>query len=507
MSGLQEISYFVIDEVDRTLKKITEGIEVFDDQWDKVMTVTGSLKEKCEQDLKKEMKKLQKLREQVKSWASSSDIRDKAPLLEARRSIEVRMEQFKELERELKTKAYSKEGLSKGGRLTHEEQEVEDCKEWVSSSIDDISSQLESVEADFEMLSSTSKKKSKNADKIKSCESKIEIYKKHLEKLELIIRALDNGLVDPSDVNDIQEDVSFFIESNNEPDFYHDDTLYEPLELEEKLAQHGLNLNLDIAGIPKEEDDDDEGVSTTSSKGKKKSKGDDDVEGAKKKKKEKSKKSEQPDQLLAQEQQRQAVLAQQMADLKAKREIQETIESPTKTAAIEPDREVPVDQNPVRRPQIQLPVLDLRQKLSLLDASLVHIPDPSDSERPQAYVPKHPSNTPLMFPTSPPVLFDSPSFIEKLDTDTLFLIFFHQQGTYQQYLAARELKKQSWRYHKKYQTWFQRHEDPTFLSADHEIGTYVYFDYESDWCQRIKTDFTFQYAFLEDEIQMNTNKK
>lgn len=44
---------------------------------------------------------------------------------------------------------------------------------------------------------------------------------------------------------------------------------------------------------------------------------------------------------------------------------------------------------------------------------------------------------------------------DKLNTDTLFLIFYYQQGTYQQYLAARELKKQSWRYHKKYMTWFQ----------------------------------------------------
>lgn len=44
---------------------------------------------------------------------------------------------------------------------------------------------------------------------------------------------------------------------------------------------------------------------------------------------------------------------------------------------------------------------------------------------------------------------------EKLNTDTLFLIFYYQQGTYQQYLAARELKRQSWRFHKKYMTWFQ----------------------------------------------------
>lgn len=51
------------------------------------------------------------------------------------------------------------------------------------------------------------------------------------------------------------------------------------------------------------------------------------------------------------------------------------------------------------------------------------------------------------------------------------------QGTYQQYLAARELKKHSWRYHKKYNTWFQRHEEPKITTDEYEQGTYVYFDF------------------------------
>lgn len=51
------------------------------------------------------------------------------------------------------------------------------------------------------------------------------------------------------------------------------------------------------------------------------------------------------------------------------------------------------------------------------------------------------------------------------------------QNTYQQYLAAKELKKQSWRFHKKYNTWFQRHEEPKVATDDYEQGTYVYFDF------------------------------
>ena len=45
-------------------------------------------KEKYELELKKEIKKLQRLREQIKTWQSSNDIKDKKPLLEARNNIE-----------------------------------------------------------------------------------------------------------------------------------------------------------------------------------------------------------------------------------------------------------------------------------------------------------------------------------------------------------------------------------------------------------------------------------
>lgn len=71
------------------------------------------------------------------------------------------------------------------------------------------------------------------------------------------------------------------------------------------------------------------------------------------------------------------------------------------------------------------------------------------------------------------------------------------QNTYQQYLAAKELKKQSWRYHKKYNTWFQRHEEPKFATDDYEQGTYVYFDFHigNDEMQNGWYDFTQMLPF------------
>lgn len=150
---------------------------------------------------------------------------------------------------------------------------------------------------------------------------------------------------------------------------------------------------------------------------------------------------------------------------------------------------------------------DQLYNLQMLEAAYHKIPLPKDSEQSRSYTPRHPALTPSSYPQAPAELIDNPAFWERLDTDVLFFAFYYQQGTYQQYLAARELKKQSWRYHKKYNTWFQRHEEPKVTTDEYEQGTYVYFDFhilhddfQQGWCQRIKTEFTFEYSYLEDEL-------
>jgi CCR4-NOT transcription complex subunit 3 len=151
--------------------------------------------------------------------------------------------------------------------------------------------------------------------------------------------------------------------------------------------------------------------------------------------------------------------------------------------------------------QHEQPVIG-RQALQMLELSYRNMTESIDSERPKQYRPKTPCMTPSYYPQEPLPIFDTASAFEKFDTDTLFFIFYFQQGTYQQFLAAKELKQQAWRYHKKYLTWFQRHEQPKEITNDHEQGTYVYFDYEtgSGWCQRKKTEFRFEYAYLEEDL-------
>ena len=119
----------------------------------------------------------------------------------------------------------------------------------------------------------------------------------------------------------------------------------------------------------------------------------------------------------------------------------------------------------------------------LLVASRESCPDAPDAERPQHYKPEFRFNTPAHYPQEPLSIFDDPALYEtgRIDTDTLFYIFYYRQGTYQQYLAAKSLKNQSWRFHKQYQTWFQRHEEPKTITEEFEQGTYRFFDYESTW--------------------------
>lgn len=117
-----------------------------------------------------------------------------------------------------------------------------------------------------------------------------------------------------------------------------------------------------------------------------------------------------------------------------------------------------------------------------LAASHATFPDNIDAERPQHYKPLKPCRfTPPHYPQEPLPVFDDQRLYSRIDTDTLFYAFYYRQGTYQQYLAAKALKSQSWRFHKQYQTWFQRHEEPKAITEDYEQGTYRFFDYESTW--------------------------
>jgi CCR4-NOT transcription complex subunit 3 len=142
---------------------------------------------------------------------------------------------------------------------------------------------------------------------------------------------------------------------------------------------------------------------------------------------------------------------------------------------------------------------NLDQVQKMLEGGYASVPQPQDTEKPKYYVPRNPYQTPEYYPQMQNPVLSTVGIFSQLDVETLFYVFYFLPGTYQQYLAAKELKRQSWRFHVKYLTWFQRHSEPQAITEEYEQGVYVYFDWEGSWCQRKKSDFRFEYRYLSED--------
>uniref|UniRef100_A0A0C9S7D0 TSA: Wollemia nobilis Ref_Wollemi_Transcript_13819_1688 transcribed RNA sequence n=1 Tax=Wollemia nobilis TaxID=56998 RepID=A0A0C9S7D0_9CONI len=227
-------------EIDRVLKKVQEGVDVFDSIWNKVYdTENANQKEKFEADLKKEIKKLQRYRDQIKTWIQSSEIKDKKvsasyeqALLDARKLIEREMERFKVCEKETKTKAFSKEGLGQQPKTDPKEKAKSETRDWLNNMVSELESQIDVFEADIEAISV--KKGKTRPPKLTHLEESISRHKAHISKLELILRLLDNDELSPEQVNDVKDFVEDYVERNQDDfeDFNDVDEFYNLLPLD-----------------------------------------------------------------------------------------------------------------------------------------------------------------------------------------------------------------------------------------------------------------------------------
>ena len=169
-------------EITRTLKKIDEGVGIFDELYEKVYDAeTQSQKLKYEGDLKKEIKKLQRHRDSLKTWATNSDIKDKSKIVAARKLIESKMEAFKICEKETKTKAYSKEGLARARELDPEDKKRKETRDWLTEKLEAIKQMIEEAEAELEAAAASSsrgkrKKKKKQIVQISEEEEELNDY-------------------------------------------------------------------------------------------------------------------------------------------------------------------------------------------------------------------------------------------------------------------------------------------------------------------------------------------
>lgn len=237
-------------EIERCLKKVTEGVEQFEDIWQKVYNATNTnQKEKYEADLKKEIKKLQRLRDQIKTWMASSEIKDKRILMDNRKLIETQMERFKVVERETKTKAYSKEGLGGAQKVDPAQKEKEDITGWLSNSIAALNIHVDQFESELESLTlGVKKKKNDNQDRVDELKALLSRHRYHILQLETLMRMLDNGTVEVCKIKKIKEDVEYYIESCQDPDFEENEFLYDDLDLRDMadfLTKAGTGPNLE----------------------------------------------------------------------------------------------------------------------------------------------------------------------------------------------------------------------------------------------------------------------
>ncbi|KAJ1547319.1 general negative regulator of transcription subunit 5, partial [Nowakowskiella sp. JEL0078] len=225
-------------EIEKVLKKVAEGVEVFEGIFEKIQqNGSQAQKEKFESELKKEIKKLQRYRDQIKTWLSSNEIKDKRALTENRKLIEQCMEKFKACEKELKTKAYSKEGLSLPGKIDPQEKEKGELSDWITEKISELNTQFDAFEAESEGLKLANKKTRKpdpaKTERINGIEKHMERIKWHISQLEIVLRMLENGDLTVDKVKGIKDDVQFYVESNQEDDFQEDEGIYDELNLEE----------------------------------------------------------------------------------------------------------------------------------------------------------------------------------------------------------------------------------------------------------------------------------
>lgn len=230
-------------EIDRTLKKVQEGVELFDEIWNKVYSATNAnQKEKYEADLKKEIKKLQRYRDDIKTWIAKSDIKDKRPLTDARKAIEAEMERFKVCEKEFKTKAFSKEGLGQARKEDPKEAERNKTRKWLTTALSSLQDQIDALEAEIEAMGGKAKK-GKGAKTAEDLEGWVEKHRLHERRVEQILRMIDNETLLPEQANGIQDQLEYYLESNQDPDFADDEGMYDDLGLDD---------------LPEERDEDEE---------------------------------------------------------------------------------------------------------------------------------------------------------------------------------------------------------------------------------------------------------
>lgn len=469
-------------------------------------------------DLKKEIKKLQRYREDIMKWSSNPEVRDKVVLGESRRRIEVEMEKFKAFERESKTKPFSMMGLAMGGRMDAQEQKKQEKREAIEEIVERLTQESDSIRAEWESLSAKKKKSKSETFRVDELKKYSEWHAFHMQSLEQVLRRLDNDMIDPDDLDILIETLQLYIEQYEEPEYYNDmdmylqynldsdgvdETYYKPTldELDEPTKLPNV-----VSLLPAEPPKIREVPLTAAAKARAKKLAAREIEAAM------SGGAIRPD------------YPHQSPPRPARPQMPNIPPPSIPAASHPPNRPAPIHPSLLAPPRDSIShgntgssvwgaeglklgtgVEPLKSLMRTLQFSFSNRPVCSDSFHRRPCIPSNMyvqlgGDNRAVYPARP-VRQDDSALMAQLPFDALQLIFFYREGTPSQFTAAQELKRRHWRLHKKFGIWMQRTgENVKTSNQAFEFGSYDFFDYSHDnWSVRTKGDFTFEYEFLDDD--------
>lgn len=271
-------------DIDIIFKKIQEGLHDFNYHYERYDSINADEdsdnqreKEKLENDLKKEIKRLQKFREQIKIWQQNDTIKTLAlnlnaltsKLTENKRLIEEAMEVYKDVERTSKLKTFSNQSIlmatmdklaaddddsgsdSDSDIFLNEEDldafddedEMEDYNHLSPEAIEvvkflfeflgQVNEQSKKLDSEFEKLSHKKLRKNNlsviesKKEKIKSTKSSNKFHSKKIMKLVKYIKL--NKIPDLALIWLIKDDLNNYLELNSDANYEFDLGLYDDI--------------------------------------------------------------------------------------------------------------------------------------------------------------------------------------------------------------------------------------------------------------------------------------
>ena len=149
------------------------------------------------------------------------------------------MTKFRECEKETKTKAFSKEGLKQPSKQTPQDvcdvcdlnlkEKREEVQNEFRKQISELKKEIEDCEC--EEKREKNRKRNANQELIQKLEMYIKNHHEHITNLELVLRQLDNHIINPYDVGPILSAINDYLTYYRSSDYMFDDSIYDDFDL------------------------------------------------------------------------------------------------------------------------------------------------------------------------------------------------------------------------------------------------------------------------------------